>query len=165
MRDRFEAEKSAFFYGVGDRIYFDLYQGLSTAFSEVPDRIRMAFVQEVIRRYQQVSPTVEPTLRAKFQEVLRDFKIDPSVPIDFSSMFSAGTVMFSGEKKLPLEEDEAEWVLRDPEGKIAEMADALSNNPYAFIKGSFNRISLADFRDYVPPEGAMPKEDVRVSIR
>lgn len=95
MRDRFEPEKSAFFYGVGDRIYFDLYQGLSATFSEVPDRIRMAFVQEVIRRYQQVSPTVEPTLRAKFQEVFRDFRIDPSVPIDFSSMFSTGTVMFS----------------------------------------------------------------------
>lgn len=55
----------------------------------------MAFVQEVIRRYLAVPPTVEPTLRAKFREIFREFYIDVNVPIDFSSMFATGTVMFA----------------------------------------------------------------------
>ena len=38
-------------------------------------------------------------------------------------------------------------------------------NPYSYIEGSFDRISLADFRDYNPPAGMMPKEDLRVSVR
>lgn len=95
MRDEFEPDRQAFFYGVGDRIYFDLYQGVTKKCRDVPERVLMAFVQEVIRRYLVVSPTVEPTLRAKFEEIFRDFSIDVNVPIDFSSMFSTGTVMFS----------------------------------------------------------------------
>ena len=95
MRDSFEPSRTAFFYGVGDRIYFDLYQGVTKKCRDIPEKVLMAFVQEVIRRYLAVPPTVEPTLRAKFQEILSDFFIDVSVPIDFSSMFSAGTVMFS----------------------------------------------------------------------
>ena len=95
MRKEFERDHTAFFFGVGDRIYFDLYQGISRKCSDIPERVRMAFVQEVIRRYLAVPPTVEPTLRAKFSEIFRDFYIDVNVPIDFSSMFSSGTVMFS----------------------------------------------------------------------
>lgn len=95
MRETFESKKEAFFYGVGDRIYFDLYQGLRKKCHDIPERVLMAFVQEVIRRYLAVSPTVEPTLRAKFEEIFRDFFIDVNIPIDFSSMFTTGTVMFS----------------------------------------------------------------------
>ncbi len=89
MREKYELEKRAFFYGVGDRIYFDLYQGICRHAPHVPERVRMAFVQEVIRRYLRVSPTVKPTLRSKFSEILKGFSIDPEIKIDFSSMFSS----------------------------------------------------------------------------
>lgn len=165
MREAFEPSRTAFFYGVGDRIYFDLYQGVTRKSHGIPERILMAFVQEVIRRYLAIPPTVEPTLRAKFQEIFRDFRIDASVPIDFSSMFSAGTVMFSGEQKVCLEASEQAWIVEDPQGKIAALVRDLAENPYSYIEGSFDRIALADFRDYSPPAGMMPKEDLRVSVR
>lgn len=41
----------------------------------------------------------------------------------------------------------------------------LAENPYSYIEGSFDRIALADFRDYCPPPGSMPKEEIRVSVR
>lgn len=165
MRKRFETNETAFFYGVGDRVYFDLYQGISQKCPDIPERVRMAFVQEVIRRYVLVPPTVESTLMAKFGEIFKDFYIDVNVPIDFSSMFSSGTVMFSGESEIRLEEAEKIWIRRDPGRKIATLVADLVDNPYFFIEGSFDRIAIADFRDYEPPEGAVPKEDLRVSVR
>lgn len=95
MRGIFESEKRGFFYGVGDRIYFDLYQGVCRHAPDIPERVRMAFVQEVIRRYLRISSAVYPTLLAKFAEIFKDFSIDSKTKIDFSSMFSSGTVMFS----------------------------------------------------------------------
>lgn len=151
MREEFETHREAFFYGVGDRIYFDLYQGLLAERHDIPERVLMAFVQEVIRRYQTVPANVESTLRAKFADVFRDFFIDVNVPIDFSSMFATGTVMFSGEQKMHLEASEREWIARDPGNKISALAQDLAENPYAYVEGSFDRISIADFRDYAPP--------------
>jgi hypothetical protein len=164
MRDMFERDKSAFFYGVGDRIYFDLYQGLFNRYQDIPEHVRMAFVQEVIRRYQNISHMVEPTLKAKLGSVLADFRIDPDVPIDFSSMFAVGTVMFAGENEILLSPEERDFVRNDPDGRIASMLAELIEHPYLFIKGSFDRITLADFRDY-SPDGTVPKENIRVSIR
>ncbi len=151
MREEFETHREAFFYGVGDRIYFDLYQGLRGKYRDIPERVLMAFVQEVIRRYLAVPPNVESTLRARFAEVFRDFSIDVDVPIDFSSMFTSGTVMFSGEQKVRLEASERTWIAADPGGRLSKLVQELSSNPYAFIEGSFDRIAIADFRDYAPP--------------
>ncbi len=89
MRGIFESEKRGFFYGVGDRIYFDLYQGVCRHAPDVPEKVRMAFVQEVIRRYSKTSCAVYPTLLAKFEEIFKDFSIDSEMKIDFSSMFSS----------------------------------------------------------------------------
>lgn len=151
MREEFETHRQAFFYGVGDRIYFDLYQGITRKCRDVPERVIMAFVQEVIRRYLAVPPNVESTLRAKFAEIFQNFSIDVDVPIDFSSMFTTGTVMFSGEQKVKLEEAERAWIAKDPGGWLARLVQELSENPYAYIEGSFDRIAIADFRDYAPP--------------
>ncbi|MDQ1343627.1 MAG: hypothetical protein QG650_346 [Patescibacteria group bacterium] len=164
MRDMFERDKSAFFYGVGDRIYFDLYQGLFNRYQDIPEHVRMAFVQEVIRRYQNVSHMVEPTLKAKLGSVLADFRIDSDAPIDFSSMFTSGTVMFAGENEIFLSQEDRDFVRNDPGGRIASMLAELIEHPYLFINGSFDRITLVDFRDY-SPDGMVPKEDIRVSIR
>ncbi len=60
--------------------------------------------------------------------------------------------MFSGEAKIPLSEAEKSWITEHGDGILRTLAERLSNDPYPFIEGSFDRISLADFRDYSMPE-------------
>jgi hypothetical protein len=67
-----------------------LYQGVCRHTPDIPEKVRMAFVQEVIRRYVRIaSSPAYPTLLAKFGEIFKDFSIDSEMKIDFSSMFSS----------------------------------------------------------------------------
>lgn len=158
------------FYGVGDRIYFDLYQGIkqSKFVEHIPENIIRLFVQKLIELYNAyvAAEGAKGRLTSRFGEIIDALALHPDDPVFVSSMFLKKTEMFSFEAYESLSPDEKAF-LSSPDGHqtIVALKNDLKANLYKFFYGFFERIYLSDFNNYQPENSVFSRVNFQVAIR
>lgn len=169
------------FYGVGDTIYFDLYQGLRkfhSQYPDIPEEILVLFTQKVIEKYNsgelnaaihtyRIGKKNAPRrgfLYSKIYNILQDVELHSDDSIFYSSMFSVGTTMFPGENIKTLSEEGKQYVSSNPE-RIHFLKKQITKQFYDFFEGFFERIYIADFSDFSLSDPELLRTDIQIAVR
>ncbi len=173
-------DKNIIFYGVGDAIYFDLYQWLKKfhhLYPDIPEEVLVLLTQKVIEKYNVLEEgdawrhytwiedgEKRGNLYAKVYHILEDVELLPTDTIFFASMFSRVTTMFPGENIKILSQETQAYILSHPE-EISLLKKRIRNQFYTFFEGFFERIYIADFAKFCMSDQELLQADIQVAVR
>ncbi len=169
-------KRDIIFYGVGDTVYFDLYQGLKEKQKEyypgIPDEVLILFTMKVIEWYNKLEktcveeryPIKSGKLFSKIFHILQGVQISPDDIISRASMFSESTTMFSRGHEQQLSEKTKEYIRSNKE-EIRSLKMKLMTSFYSFFEGYFERIYISSFSHFSLENRILREADIQVAIR
>lgn len=179
------------FYGVGDNVYYDLYQALrnSQFYKEFPEEIIILFTQKVIGNYnairekrkeeflmsgvdsdesldlQIINGEIEAPLMQDIHAAISQVMLDGADVIHLSSMFAdKKTFMFADENEHSLS-PEAKKYLEGNKDHIENLKKVLGGNFYNFFMGFFERIFVSDFMNFSIGNKTLERTSMQVAVR
>ncbi len=166
IRELYEETKwnNVIIYGVGDKIYLDLYQGImkSKYWKEIPKDI----IQLIMRTLyiKQKKTEKKWSLIKDIKKILRNIEIDPNLVfyIPFSCIEKNNIFI---NKQTKILSKESKKFLKENQNLLQKLLNDIQKNIYNYFYGYFERIYISEFSDFQLNEKDISNIDMQISVR